>query len=288
MGGHPTLTIGPLEVSVDQAEGTVMVSLAGQGLALVVVPAICGDLAGEDAGYWIHGHPDGGVEPVPPSKYLIAAWPDGEGFQRLYVGDLGVGPDGAAAGRLAAEATAALQRAALAPYRTFLQGAGIAIDADRYGAAVDQAVLYGALIAAQASSALDPLDHEGEFWPAADAGFGQVAQLVADTLAAVGAVIPRQVAFHLAAGEEASHLAAVAHAEALAPPQANPDTAAGELVRAWAELAQACAIGWLRGVGGNPDELDALAAAAGLDGAYAESAAPPEPQEQAAHRRRPA
>jgi hypothetical protein len=94
MGGHPTLTIGPMEVSVDQAEGTVMVSLAGQGLALVVVPAISGDLAGEDAGYWIHGHPDGGVEPVPPSKYLIAAWPDGEGFQRLFAGDLGVGPDG--------------------------------------------------------------------------------------------------------------------------------------------------------------------------------------------------
>jgi hypothetical protein len=288
MGGHPTLTIGLLEVSVDQAEGTVMVSLAGQGLALVVAPAISGDLAGEDAGYWIHGHPAGGVEPVPPSKYLIAAWPDGEGFRRLFVGDLGVGSDGAAAGQLAAKATAALQRAALAPYRTFLQGEGVAVDAYRYGAAVNQAVLYGALIATQASCALDPLDRDGEFRPAADAGFGQVAQRVADTLAAGGAVIPRQVALHLAAGEASGHLAAVAHAVALASPQADPRAAAGELVRAWAELAQACAVAWLRGVGGNPDALDALAANAGLDGAYAESAAPPEPQEQAPHRRRPA
>jgi hypothetical protein len=274
MDGHPTLTIGPLEVSVDQAEGTVMVSLAGQGLALVVVPAISGDPAGEDAGYWIHGHPAGGVEPVPPTRYLIAAWPDGEGFQRLFVGDLGVGADGAEAGRLAAEVTAVLQRAALAPYRRFLQGEGVAVDSYRYGAAVNQAVLYGALIATQAGCALDPLDRDGEFWPAADAGFGQVAQLVADTLAAGGAVIPRQVALYLAA--------------ALASPQAGPRAAAGELVRAWAELAQACAVAWLRGVGGNPDALDALAADAGVDGAYAESAAPPEPQEQAPHRRRPA
>lgn len=59
--------------------------------------------AGEDAHYWIDGSPEVGTEPIPPTRYLVAAWPDGEDFERLLVGDLGVGPEGA---RAAAVATA--------------------------------------------------------------------------------------------------------------------------------------------------------------------------------------
>lgn len=98
---HPTLKVGPLEVSVDLAENTVMVTFAGQGLALVVVPAM--GAAGADARYWIEGNPDTGIEPLPPTRYLVAGCPAGELFERLFVGDLGVGPEGADAAKLAAE-----------------------------------------------------------------------------------------------------------------------------------------------------------------------------------------
>jgi hypothetical protein len=70
---HPTLKLGALEVSVDLGENTVMVSFAGQGLALVVVPAMGAD---------------------------------GEQFERLFLGELGVGPEGAVAAKLAAEVAA--------------------------------------------------------------------------------------------------------------------------------------------------------------------------------------
>jgi hypothetical protein len=104
---HPTLKVGALEVSFDQAEGTVMVSVAGQGLTLVVVPALAGTLGytDEDSRYWINGAPPL-TEPIPPSRYLVAGWPDGEGFERFFVGELGVGPEGERAKRLAEAATA--------------------------------------------------------------------------------------------------------------------------------------------------------------------------------------
>jgi hypothetical protein len=105
----PTLKVGALEVSYDRYEGTVMVSFAGQGLALVVVPALAMTLGhdDEDARYWIDGAA-GLTEPVPPSRYLVAGWPDGEGFERFFIGDLGVGPEGEQARQLAEAATALL------------------------------------------------------------------------------------------------------------------------------------------------------------------------------------
>jgi hypothetical protein len=107
---HPTFRLGDLEVSVDPAENTVMISFAGQGLALVVIPAM--GAAGEDAHYWIDGSPEVGIEPIPPTRYVIAGWPDGEDFARLLVGELGVGPEGARAAAVATAAAAATARAA--------------------------------------------------------------------------------------------------------------------------------------------------------------------------------
>lgn len=175
-----------------------------------------------------------------------------------------------------------------APYHADLTARGVDVDAHRYGAAEHDAVLYGALIARQAHVELTPIDHEGEFWPAVDAGFGEVAELVATILHANGAVIPNFVANQVATQFTTEHLAAVARSAEVTHTEAGDSQAAADLQRCWADLAEACAVSWLRGAG-YPAVADALhgvnvvfclAAAAAGAAVVAREASPAPPSER--------
>ncbi len=135
------------------------------------------------------------------------------------------------------------------PYHTDLTARGVDVDTYRYGAAERDATLYGALVAKQADLELSPVDHDNEFWPAGDAGFGEVAEMVAGILAAGGAVVPSCVATRVAADCTRAHMAAVARSAEVTHTESGDTQAAADLVRCWAELAGACAVSWLRGAG---------------------------------------
>jgi hypothetical protein len=152
------------------------------------------------------------------------------------------------------------------PYRAYLAGHGVDVEAYRYGAAERDDILYGALIAMDANLELSPLDQEREFWPAIDAGFGLVADLIANLLATGRAVVPNWVANQVADRYRPDTIAAIARSAQVTAEDASDRQAAADLVRCWAELARSCAVAWLCGAG-HPEP-----AVARLDGLYSVAA----------------
>jgi hypothetical protein len=137
----------------------------------------------------------------------------------------------------------------LAPYRAYLASRGVDVERYRYGAAERDDILLGALVAMDLDLELSPLDHEREFWPAVDAGFGEVAALVANLLLQGRNVVPSWVATRVADGYQTVEMAAVARSSQVTSEDAGNWQAASDLVRCWMELAGGCAAAWLRGAG---------------------------------------
>jgi hypothetical protein len=152
-----------------------------------------------------------------------------------------------------------------APYRAYLASRAVDVERYRYGAAERDDILLGALVAMDLDLELSPLDHEREFWPAVDAGFGEVATLVANLLVQGRAVIPNSVATQVAGSYQTNMMAAIARSSQVTSEDAGDRQAAADLVRCWTELAGGCAAAWLRGAG-HPDQ--AVARLDGLFGLY--------------------
>jgi hypothetical protein len=131
----------------------------------------------------------------------------------------------------------------------------------RYAAERDD-VLLGALVAMDLDLELSPLDQEREFWPAVDAGFAEVATLVANLLVQGRAVVPSAVATQVAGSYQTDMMAAIARSSQVTSEDAGDRQAAADLVRCWTELAGCCAAAWLYGAG-HPEQ-----AVARLDDLY--------------------
>jgi hypothetical protein len=158
------------------------------------------------------------------------------------------------------------------PYRAYLAGRGVDVDRYRYGAAERDDILFGALVAMDGDLELSPLDQEREFWPAVDAGFGEVASMVAGLLATGATVIPGRVATQVADRYQTQTMAVIARSTEVTTVDASDRQAAADLVRCWTELAGGCAVAWLRGAGHPEQAVVALgrrysAAAVTADGA---------------------
>jgi hypothetical protein len=151
--------------------------------------------------------------------------------------------------------------AALAPYHNDLVDHQVDPAAHLDDNPARDAFWYGALIAEVFGSALSPLDGDREFYPEIDAGFGEVAELVARTLFDGGTVVPRQVAEAVAADVTAhggqDDLARLAR-HVVKDWQAEGREVVEVLLELWADLAKECARSWLRGFGGNPNTVQAL------------------------------